>query len=259
MLQIKTAIQLASLRLPFRKALLTAAQLGASAVEIDARTELRPAELSRTGVREVRKMLDDFNLRVSAITFRTQHGYSTAANLQRRIEATQGALDLAYGLGAGVVINHVGKIPPEDSPEWPTLIGALSDLGKYGHKAGALLAADTSTEEGPELLRLLNALPAGSLGINFNPAQVIMHGFSPSEMARTIGRHVLHVYANDATRDLAMRRGVETALGRGSVDWQEVLSILEEAEYRGWFTIERRDTENPVAEIADAVRFLKSI
>jgi sugar phosphate isomerase/epimerase len=259
MLQIKTAIQLASLRLPFRKALLTAAQLGASAVEIDARTELRPAELSQTGVREVRKMLEDFNLRVSAVTFRTRRGYATAEDLQRRIEATHEALDLAYRLGAGVVINHVGRIPPEDSPDWNTLLGALVDLGRYGQKAGALLAADTGTEEGPELARLLSALPAGSIGVNLNPAQVVMHGFSPSEMTRAVGRHVLHVYANDATRDLAMRRGVETALGRGSVDWQEVLSLLEEAEYRGWFTIERRDSNNPIAEIGDAVKFLKSI
>src|SRR5687767_13222782 len=146
MLEIKTAIQVASLRMPLRKALLTAAQLGAAAVEIDARTELRPAELSRTGVREVRKMLDDFNLKVSAITFRTRRGYATAEDLQPRIEATHEALRLAYGLGTGVVINHVGTIPPEDTPEWAMLLGALTDLGRYGQKAGALLAADTSTD-----------------------------------------------------------------------------------------------------------------
>lgn len=259
MLEIKTAIQLASLRLPLKKALLTAAQLGASAVEIDARNELRPAELSQTGVREIRKMLDDFNLKVSAITFRTRRGYATEQDLQRRIEATHEALRLAYSLGAGVVINHVGTIPPAESPEWNTLLGALNDLGRYGQKAGALLAADTGTEEAPEMLRLLAALPGGSIGVNFNPAQIVMHGYSPSEMARAVGRHVLHVYANDATRDLAMRRGVETPLGRGSVDWPEVLSILEESEYRGWFTIERRDTNNPVVEIGEAVKFLKSI
>ena len=50
--------------------MLTARELGAEAVEIDLRNELSADDLSRTGVRAVRKMLDDLNLRVSAITFR---------------------------------------------------------------------------------------------------------------------------------------------------------------------------------------------
>ena len=70
MLEIKLGIELASLRLPFKKALLTARELGAVAVEIDARGELRPQDLSHTGVRQVRKMLDDLNLRVSCLSFR---------------------------------------------------------------------------------------------------------------------------------------------------------------------------------------------
>ena len=74
MLQIKLGIELASLRLPLKKGLLTARELGAEAVEIDARHELRPEDLSRTGVRQVRKMLDDLNLRVSAVSFRTRRG-----------------------------------------------------------------------------------------------------------------------------------------------------------------------------------------
>ena len=36
-------------------------------VEIDARHELRPSDLSRTGLRELHKLLSDLNLRVSAV------------------------------------------------------------------------------------------------------------------------------------------------------------------------------------------------
>ena len=56
---IKIAIQLASLRLPFRRALVVANRLGAAAVEIDARGELRPQELGETGLREVRRLLEE--------------------------------------------------------------------------------------------------------------------------------------------------------------------------------------------------------
>ena len=47
MLQIKVGVQLASLGLPLRKGLLTAREMGAEAVEIDARSELRPRTCRR--------------------------------------------------------------------------------------------------------------------------------------------------------------------------------------------------------------------
>ena len=75
MLQIKLSVELACLKLPFKKALLMARELGAEGVEIDARHELRAEELSQTGIRQVRKMLEDLNLRVSAVAYRTRRGY----------------------------------------------------------------------------------------------------------------------------------------------------------------------------------------
>jgi sugar phosphate isomerase/epimerase len=48
-------------------------------------------------------------------------------------------------------------------------------------------------------------------------------------------------------------------LGRGLAEFPELLGILEEHQYRGFITIERRQGENTVAEIADAVRYLKSL
>src|SRR5437868_12172257 len=98
MLQIKLAVELASLRLPLKKGLLTARELGAEAVEIDGRNELRPEDLSQTGVRQVRKMLDDLNLRISAVRFQTRRGYQVATDLEARIDATKRAMRTAYEL-----------------------------------------------------------------------------------------------------------------------------------------------------------------
>ena len=53
MLHVNIGIQLASLRQPFKKALHTAASLGAEAVEIDARNESWLRELSQTGLRQL--------------------------------------------------------------------------------------------------------------------------------------------------------------------------------------------------------------
>ena len=66
---LKIGIQLASLRLPLKKALLRAAELGAQGVEIDARGELRPTDLTGTAARQIKKMLSDLSLRVAPLVF----------------------------------------------------------------------------------------------------------------------------------------------------------------------------------------------
>lgn len=260
MLQLKIGIQLASLRLPFRKALEAAARLGASAVEIDARGEIKPTDLTRSAVRQVRKMLDDLNLRVCAVSFRTRSGYNVAENLEPRLEATKAALQMAYDLGAPLVINQVGRIPSEPSGlAWELLLQSLADLGRYGQHVGAFLAAETGSESGVDLARLIAALPPGSLGVNFDPGNLVVNNFSPADALTALAEHVLHVHAKDGVRDLAQGRGVEVPLGRGSVDFANLLGVLEEHQYRGYFTIERENADDPLLEIGQAVSYLKSL
>lgn len=258
--QLRVGIQLASLRLPFNKALLTAARLGADAVEIDARFQLKPSEFSRTGIRQIRKTLDDHNLRVCAIGFPTRRGYDNPHELDRRVQATKEAMQFAYDLGCSVVVNQVGRVPAaEDSPAWQTLVEVLTDLGGYGQRVGAFLAAETGTEDGADLVRLINALPPGSLPVSFDPGNLIINGFSAREGIAALGTHVVHVHAKDAVRDLAQGRGLETPLGRGSVDFPELIGALEEFNYRGYFTVERQHAEDPVTEIGNAVQYLRNL
>lgn len=260
MLEIKVGIQLASLRMPFKQALHTAAVLGAQGVEIDVRNELKPHEMTRTAVRQVRKMLEDRNLQVSAVRFRTRRGYDVSDDLERRIEATKEAMRLAFDLGTNVVINAVGAVPKDpQSRAWNTMIDSLSELGRHGQRVGAFLCAETGSESGEELLRLIEALPTGSLAVNFDPGNLIVNGFSASEAIRVLAPHVLHVHARDGVRDLAQGRGVEVALGRGSVDFPEMFSHLEEQQYRGFFTIRRDHADDPVFEVGEAVKYLKAI
>ena len=260
MLEIKVGIQLASLRMPLKEALHTANRLGAQAIEIDARNEIKPQDMTRTGVRQLRKMLDDRNMRVCAVGFRTRRGYDNSEDLDRRIDATKEAMRLAFDLGARVVVNNVGRVPAEtESRAWQNMVDSLSDLGRYGQHVGAILCAETGSEPGADLLRLIDALPPASLGVNFDPANLIINGHSASEAIRLLAPHVLHVHAKDGVRDVAQGRGVEVALGRGSVDFPEMLSVLEEQQYHGYFTIERENASDPVFEIGEAVKYLKAI
>ena len=260
MAALNLGIQLRSLRLPFKKALHTAAELGAGGVEIDARRELRPSEISHSGIRHLRKMLDDLNLPVVAIGFRTQRGYNVEADLDRRVEATKAAMQMAYDLGAPVVVNHVGRVPAEpEGPEWHLLVDALCDLGRYGERVGVTLAARTGSENGAELRRLLDALPPATPAVDIDPGNLAANGHSAVDAVDILGPAILHVHARDGTHDLALGRGVEVPLGRGSVDWTALLGALEEHDYRGYFTIERETADDPISEVAQAVQYLRAL
>jgi sugar phosphate isomerase/epimerase len=256
---IQVGIQLSALRQPVRKALHTAAQLGADAVEIDAQTELRPADLTRTAVRELRNLLDHLDLRVAAVRFHTRHGYDVPEQLERRIDATRQAMRMAYQLGAPVVVNQVGTVPSSEQAEsWGLLVQVLSDLGRFGEHTGALLAAETGTESGMDLRRLLRALSTGFVGADLNPGNLILNGFSARDAVEQLGPYIMHVHARDAVRDTARQQAYEVTLGRGEADIPELLGRLEEHSYRGCITVTRLQSDDPVREIGRAVKYLKS-
>ena len=258
MLQVKIGLHLSSLRLPVAKAAAVARQMGVDAVEVDARGELNPQDLSRTGLRQVRKLFDDLQLRVAAVTFRTRRGYNVKEELDRRIEATRQAMQFAFDLGASVVVNQVGRVPEkEEGDSWTLLTEVLADLGRHGQRVGAMLAAETGSEEGADLARLLKALPAGALGVTFNPGNLIINGFSASDAIRQLAPHVLHVHATDAVRDLGRGRGIDVPLGRGSADYAEILSALEERQYGGYVGIEREPATASQLEMMQAIEYLR--
>jgi sugar phosphate isomerase/epimerase len=257
---VKIGIQTRSLRQPLRQAISTAARLGAEGVEIDARTELPPSELSRTGLREFHKLLDDLNLRVSAVAFPTRRGYDVPDDLERRVAATQAAMRFAADLGAEVVINRVGRVPEsQDDPRFTRFVEALTAIGTLGDRVGARLAAQTMDQSPESLAKLLAQLPEHAVGVDFHPAGLIMGGHSPSEAVELLGQYVLHVHASDAVRDVVGRGAAEVELGRGTADLPELLGRLAEFNYRGWVTIERRDAADPIAEIGNAVAYLRSL
>lgn len=257
--RLRIGVQLQSLQMPFQKALLTAAQMGAEAVEIDARKDLPQIDLSDTALRQIRKMLDDLNLRVCAVNFPTRRGYNVRDRLDERVEATKRVMQTAYRLGANTVINSVGHIPDEaEGDSWDLLLEVLDDLGRHGLRIGALLAADTGAEDGPVMRRLIETLPEGSLQVNLNPGQVLINGFSAQETTQELRGFVAHVHATDGVRDLARGRGLETPLGQGSADFPAIVATLEQFNYRGFYTVAPSGIAN-LDNVRNGVEYLRNL
>jgi sugar phosphate isomerase/epimerase len=257
---IKIGIKLASFGQPLRQSLASAHRLGGNGVELEARGELRPSQMTETAVRQVRKLLDDYGLRPTSVSFPTRRGFDVPDEIEERIAGTKAAVKLAYQLKAPVVVVQAGRVPPESTGvQWNQLVEVFSELGRFSHRAGAVLAAQTGSESGADLARLIAALPGGTLGVDLDPASLIVNGYSPPEAVEVLGPHTLHVHATDAVRDVSRGRGTEVALGRGTADFPNLLGKLEEYNYRGYFTVGRRSADDPLVELAAAIEYLKSL
>ena len=260
MLQLKKSIRLACLGLAFKKSLVAAAQMGAGGVEIDARSELRPSELTRTAIRHLRKMLSDLNLRVAAIHLPLERGFADPQGLERRIDEVRSAMEMAFALGTNVVTGQIGRVPEDEAePGWPILLEAMTDLGRAAHRTGAWFAAHTGSDVTDRLVALLEALPEGSIGVDFDPAATMMLGDSPNDAIDRLGRQVMHFRVRDAVRDLSQGRTLEVQLGRGSVDLPHLLAKLEEHEYRGYLTVQRAVRSDAAIQCAQALEYLENL
>jgi len=255
------AIQTLSLRQPLRRALETAAQLGADGVEIDLRTELRIADFSQTALRQFRKTLDDLGLRVLAASFPTRRGFDDADDLERRVLATREAMAFAYKLGANVVIGRAGEIPEgDDTPLADIMVQSLQLLGSHGERVGARFAFASGAAPKAQR-RLLDRIGEGVVGVALHPALLIGGGHEPADAASQLGADALCIYAVDAVREASVSgsRATEVQLGRGEADMPAVLGVLEEHAFRGPVTVTRTDTSDPTGEISDAVQFLRAL
>lgn len=245
---------------PFKQALHTASRLGATGIEIDARNEIRPSELSDTGRRQLLKMLSDLNLRVAAVRFPTQRGYDVLADLERRIDATKLAMRFAYSLGASVVVNAVGYIPEDvNHPAYDQLQVSLGDLAGYGQHVGAMLACETGSEPVERLVGMIESLADQTIGIAFNPANLLVNDCYSEDAIGICASRTLVVTARDAVRDLARRRGLDVQLGRGSIDFPHILGRLEQQQYSGWYIVDRPDSDQPIEDIGNAIQFLRAL
>ena len=270
MAQLSIAVRLSTVAPPstnrmqaasLRSAIAAASRIGAQAVQIDAQRDIRPSELSATGLRQLRKMLDDFNLRVASVRFQTRRGYDVPEDLSRRIDATKDAMQMAYKLGAGLVINQIGNIPDaEDDPRSQNLSAVMSDLGRFGAHVGAFFAAETGTDEGARLAKLLDWDNGAYVAVALNPGKLIINRFSVPDAIKALGNRIRTVIAVDGVVDLAAGRGIAVPVGQGTADFPSILAQLEDFQFKGHLVVgDEEPAAHSFAAASQAIEYLRNL
>jgi sugar phosphate isomerase/epimerase len=258
--RLKIGIDLASLGLPLRRGLQETERLGVAGVQVTAAGDLSPAALSQTGRREFRHLLRAHNLELTALACPLRRTLHTSENQEGRIENIKKVMALSFDLGPRVAVIQAGRVPEKpDEPGAGLFTEALRDLGHYGDRVGAVLALETGLESGEELREFLDRFDTGGLAANFDPANLLMHGFDVYAGLRALAGKVAHAHAKDARAGKTSRAAQEVPLGHGDIDWLELVSVFAEIEYRGWLTIEREVGDNRPADVAAGVAFLRRL
>jgi len=85
------------------------------------------------------------------------------------------------------------------------------------------------------LLRTLEDVGTGNLGVNLDPANLVMYGKgNPVDALKVIGKFVRGIHIKDGKYPTDGRElGIEVPLGQGDVDFPKFFAGLEALGYRG--------------------------
>jgi sugar phosphate isomerase/epimerase len=250
----------AGFRQPLKQAVQTAATLGARGVQFDVRDELKPADLTDSGRRQFLHQLSEMGLQTASLHIPFRRPLLDPENQDARLDLARSILQFAYQLRSNVVTARIGPIPPDPaSAEYDMLRQIAQDLARAGNRLGATLAIIPTGDSPARLKAFLDTIVSeGPFGLDFDPAGFVMSGHDPAEALRTLHMHVIHFQARDGLRELD-GGGLETSLGRGEVDWNEMIALVQEIDYRGWVVVNRTQGDDRLRDLATGVEYLRTI
>ena len=241
---------------PLRAAPGLIADAGADGVRLDLRTELKAAELSATAVRELRRRFGEHGLKTGPAVFPTRGALHEPDRLDERVAGFTAALGLAADLGCGTLSLRPFRVPAEDDPAANLLGEVLADVARAGAHLGVIPCV-TPAGAPARWAALLGGVATGPVGVNLDPAAVLLAGGDVAETTRALHPFLQTVTARDAITDGS--GGKEVPVGRGEVDWEETLALLDEAGFTGWITADRTTGPDPFAEASRAVGYLRAV
>lgn len=174
-------------------------------------------------------------------------------------DAAKANAQLAARLGLDLVTLHAGFIPHRRSdPEYTKLIDRLQEIIDIFHAQSVRIGLETGQETADALLEALEDIDRESVGVNFDPANMILYAMGdPVAALERLAPHVLQIHIKDAT--IAARKGewgTEVPAGDGEVDWRRFFAVLRDRMTDCPLVVEREAGENRVEDIRQAVELI---
>ncbi len=171
-------------------------------------------------------------------------GYVPDEHFEERYAKTLGVADIAQRLGADQLTVHMGFVPSNHKdPKYAVVVERARRIADELKSRGLLLVMETGQEEPHELVAFMNDVGRDNLGVNFDPANMILYGIG------------------DPLEAIPVREewGTEVVLGTGEANIEQIVSKLRAIGYKGPLPIEREAGTQRVADIKEGISLLKSL
>jgi L-ribulose-5-phosphate 3-epimerase len=200
--------------------------------------------------------------------------YSSIANIRKtggfvpdvdwptRRSITEQAAKIGKDLGVPHISAHVGFVPPKGQGNYDVIVARIREIADLLGGHGMALLMETGQEPAGELLEFLHDLKRDNVGINFDPANMILYGAGdPIAAIKTLGTFIRHVHVKDATASTkpGVDWGAEVPFGTGEVAAERFIEALHGVGYRGPLCIEREAGNQRLADVKFAVETLKRV
>lgn len=169
---------------------------------------------------------------------------------------------IAKRLGLRLVTFHAGYLPGSKSdPERRVLIDRINAIVDCFAAVGAEVALETGQETAQTLIGVLEEINRPDLGVNFDPANMILYGKGePIAAMKALAPWIRQVHIKDArpTR-VPGTWGEEVAGGTGAVDWRAFVEIVRGLPRTIDLVIEREGGETRVKDIRGAREMIEGL
>ena len=181
-----------------------------------------------------------------------------------RIEELKRGAHFAKKIGVRDMATHVGFVPEQPCyAEYRGLVSAVRDVANYCNNLGINFNFETGQETPVTLMRLFSDVGAENLGVNLDPANLIMYGrANPIDALDIYGDKIrgVHIKDGDYPKGDFHKLGQERVVGEGSVNYSVFLPKLLKNGYKGELYIEREITGAERAEdVKKTIRYIKTL
>lgn len=193
-------------------------------------------------------------------------GFVPQATRLEREQRTRQVSDFAAAIHVDSIACHVGFLPEEpDDPDYIGVRDLVRRVCDHAAKNGQTFALETGQEPADALLNFLHDVGRANIGINFDPANMVLYGTGdPIAALSILAPKVISVHCKDGVwpvKDVPGALGAEKPLGEGAVGMEQFINKLKQVGYTGTLNVERENSSAGrwKADVAAAVELLRRL
>lgn len=189
-------------------------------------------------------------------------GFRPDATWSRNLDRALRLADLCTGYGVTLITVHAGFIPESSKdPLFGVMVERLRTIAAVFERRGTALAFETGQERAATLVEFLDALGAPNVGVNFDPANMILYGMGdPVAALETLAPWIRQIHLKDAVpTERPGTWGREVPVGRGAVDWKAFGAVVRRLGRPVDLVIEREAGGTRVNDVRGAIEVARTI